>query len=235
MKCIIPLAGPDFYNEDYGIKPLSKYRGTTLINFVINSRPWFVNKEISNEDLIFILRDIEQSKTFKDYINKFFPESKIVTIPDITRGALMTIISGLSLIKNFEEPIIIDLIDIVYKVKDYKSIESTLQKSNSSAIIPYFKSDNNKYSYLVIDKSNKVIKTKEKDVISDNASAGTYIYKNISTLLSSINYSIKNEEKITYNNLIFVCPSVNGLIEKGKLVKPIEVDLIESLSKNFHE
>ena len=56
MKCIIPLAGPDFYRKEYGIKPLTKYNEDTLINFILNSRPWIYNKEILNEDLIFILR-----------------------------------------------------------------------------------------------------------------------------------------------------------------------------------
>ncbi|MDA7641986.1 hypothetical protein N8720_04095 [Candidatus Marinimicrobia bacterium] len=235
MKCIIPLAGPDFYNEDYGIKPLIKYEDTTLINFVINSRPWFASGEISNEDLIFILRDIKESDLFKNYIRATYPGAKVVTIPDITKGALMTVMSGLAAIKDFEEPIIIDLVDIIYEIKDYKSIKSTIKKNNASAIIPYFKSDNNKYSYLIIDKFDKVIKAKEKDVISDNASTGTYIFKNITTILSSIEYSINNRKEIMYNNLLFVCPSINGLIKKNEFVQPVKVELIKSLSEHFHE
>jgi hypothetical protein len=235
MKCIIPLAGPDFYKEDYGIKPLTKYNEDTLINFILNSRPWIFNKEILNEDLIFILRDIKESNIFEDYIKSIYPGSKIVKIPEITQGALMTILSGLSIIKNFDEPIIIDLVDIIYEIKNYKSIEAIFLETNISAIIPYFKSDNDKYSYLLIDKDDKVVKAREKEVISDNASAGTYIFKNLSTLLSAINYSITNKDQLMYNDLLFVCPSVNGIIDQNGIVKPLKVELVESLSSYFHE
>ena len=235
MKCIIPLAGPDFFKKEYGIKPLTKYNEDTLINFILNSRPWIYNKEILNEDLIFILKDTKESKKFENYVKKLYSGSKIVKIPETTQGALMTILSGLSIIKDFDEPIIIDLVDIIYEIKNYKSIKSMFLERNINAIIPYFKSNNNKFSYLLIDKSNKVIKAEEKNVISDNASAGTYIFKNLSILLSAINYSIKNREDVMYNNLLFVCPSVNGIIEQNSIVEPLKVKLIESLSTFFHK
>lgn len=235
MKCIIPLAGPDFYNKDYGIKPLTKYNDDTLINFILNSRPWFFNKEILNEDLIFILRDIKESTIFEDYLKTTYPGSKIVKIPEITQGALMTILSGLSIIKNFDEPIIIDLVDIIYEIKNYQSVKKMFLENNISAIIPYFKSNNDKYSYLIIDEYDKVIKAKEKEVISDNATAGTYIFKNLTTLLLAINFSIINKSQLMYNNLLFVCPSVNGLVKENGIVKPLKVDLVESLSGYFNE
>jgi hypothetical protein len=35
--------------------------------------------------------------------------------------------------------------------------------------------------------------------------------------------------------LLFVCPSVNGIIDQNGIVKPLKVELVESLSSYFHE
>ena len=38
-----------------------------------------------------------------------------------------------------------------------------------------------------------------------------------------------------YNNLLFICPSVNGIIDQNSIVEPLKVKLVKSLSSFFHE
>ena len=75
------------------------------------------------------------------------------------------------------EPIIIDLADIYF---DTDIIPFNNINTDISGIAFSFKSSFSKYSYLKLDKDGYITEAKEKIVISDNASAGVYCFRNSS-------------------------------------------------------
>ena len=231
MKCIVPLAGPDLYDASYGIKALTKIDDETLIRKAIHSRPWYGNGQVSNGDIIFVLRDIKEAKPLRMYLASEFEGSQTVILPSIAKGALLSAVAGSSIIKDFDTHIVVDLVDIVYE-SDFSPQEIFAQNENIGGILPYFKSSNEKYSYLEME-GDDVVRTAEKKVISDNASCGTYFYRNLKVFFDAVSQSIKNEETYSVKGNLFLCPSFNGIVETGMKVVGVETRNVEEISLRF--
>ena len=59
------------------------------------------------------------------------------------------------------------------------------------------------------------VEAKEKQVISQTASAGTYVFKNRATYIKALNWYISYGEEYMMNNAYYVCPLLNGLADDG--------------------
>ena len=223
MKSIIPLAGPDFILAN-NVKALTPFNDGFLLKEILDSRPW--SKDMINEDYIFILQNDPKSLDFSNnYLNDWFPGSNKIFLSDFTRGAAMSCLAGISLVQDFEEVIILDLADIYYECDvDLQSI----MDHETHGLVLTFKSREQQYSYFKFDDGDFKLAA-EKEVISDDASAGTYIFKNISLLLSSLSWSISNFDKLKFNDLLYVAPIFNGLINLSKNVKKYEVSNVIDL------
>lgn len=233
MYCIVPLAGPDFILKDGRLKPLYEVDGEPLILKTINSRFWRKSGELKNENIIFVLRDTSKTEEFKGFLESQFSGCKTSIISDLTGGALLTILAGCALMQDFTAPICVDLVDILYDC-DFSPFDMIKDDPDLIGVIPFFRSDNPKFSYMtVID--GFVSQTIEKRVISDKASAGSYFFKDLPTLLEAIEGSLARSQELSFNNSLFLCPSYNPLIAKGKKVKPFEVYNVHSLSDKFHD
>lgn len=230
MYCIIPLAGPDFFNEKYGYKPLVETGGNPLIEAALESRCWYRNKEVTDDKIIFVLRDEKKYIEFEEYLKKRFVGCNIVKISAFTKGALLSAMAGASLIEDFHEPIVVDLIDIIYET-EFSPTYMFKKDINLGGIIPYFTSNNEKYSYLEI-VDGYVTQTVEKRVISHNASAGTYFFRNLNVFMSAVAGSIKYDRVISYNGNLFLCPSFN-FVER-LIVSGVEVRVNNEISLQFH-
>lgn len=214
MHVIIPLAGPDFIHADGSIKPLIRFQGQPLLKYALESRPWASRAKYHS----FVLHDCEESRQFAhDYLRIWFETCSIVYLSEFSRGAAISALAGLSLQNEFCQPLIIDLADILYK----SSIDidrAFYSDPGVGGIALAFASNNPQYSYLAIDGDGLVIAAAEKKVISDQASAGTYIFRDSAIFLKSIAHAFENESSQTHNNLFYVCPLFNGVIAQGKQV-----------------
>ena len=134
MKCIVPIAGKDYF-KDGKCKGLIDTDSGPLLLSILNSRAWI--KHIN--DLIFIVLDSRLSRNFSEnYLKIWFPFCKIIFIPTTTSGAALSLLSGLANacdIKN--EPILVDLAEIKF----------------SNKFIPYL--NNEKFAYAFTFCSNK--------------------------------------------------------------------------------
>lgn len=213
MKCIVPIAGPEYFKDDQ-CKGLIKFKGDFLLRSILHSRPWINNID----ELIFIMQDLDFARDFeKSYLKKWFINSKSIFIPSFTCGAAFSSLIGVSLAyNNLDMPILIDLADIYFE-----SEFIPYQKKEKDGFAFYFESNNPIYSYLKVDEKGKILETKEKKVISNKASAGVYCFPSSSSFIKSISYSISNRKEITVNNLHYICPLLNSLIESGTDVIPI--------------
>ena len=231
MKCIIPLAGSDIYTEEFGLKPAYEIDGEPLLVKAICSRYWY-GETLFEEDLIFVIRNIEQLDELISFLQSNFPKKRHVIIPEFTKGALMSVLAGAALVKDFTEPIVIDLVDILFS-SSVRPVKTFNEDESIKGIIPYFHSDNPKYSYLKLDDDSNVIVTREKEVISNYASAGVYFFNNLQTFLNAATFSINHFTKVAHNDLLFLCPSYNGIITKKNKVKAVKVDVQNEISLLF--
>jgi len=231
MHIIVPLAGPDFTLADGRIKALIPFQGEPLLKYVLDSRPW-ASKATR---YCFALHDCATARKFSyEYLSSWYPGCSIVYLSTISRGAALSALAAVSLVNEFCQPMIIDLADIYYSSS--LDIEYALQSQpDAGGIALVFESTNPQYSYLAIDNNGMVIEAAEKKVISNKASAGTYIFDNCSTFLKAIGHAIDNAPSQTHGNLFYVCPLFNGVLSLGRQValEPVfdvmDIKLIENL------
>ena len=212
MRVIVPLAGPDFILKDGSLKAEIELNGEPLLPRVLNSRPWASHvKEYS-----FILADEPETRKFaNNSLTDWYPKSVVTFISDYTCGAALSALAGMATSKSVAEPVIVDLADILYS----STLEPTtlLEKhANCGGIALIFKADNPAYSYLRLDPSGSFEEAVEKRVISNNASAGTYIFRDMATYLRALAHNLENEQSQSYRNLFYVCPLFNGVKHMGK-------------------
>ena len=228
MNCIVPLAGPDFFNPKYGIKPLIPYKGKKLLEYLLTARPWY--KDI--KEFIFVLQDTPFSQEFIQQIG--ISNARFVKITNTTKGALLTSVAAISIIHRFFEPLVLDLADIEYDGIDFDPKELFAQ-TMMSGIIPYFNSNDPAYSYVVADDNDMLLNCAEKKVISNNASAGTYFFKDTATFLQAVNGVLINANDYFVNNNLYICPAYNELVKLKKSILTAKVNLIESVSKKLKD
>lgn len=229
---IVPLAGPDFYSTQFGIRPLFPIAGVPLIEHVLLKRPW-ISQACKDDRLIFVLRD-EQPHTdiMRAFIKKKFPLAKVIILDHLTAGAPFSSLAGIALSNNHQEPVIVDLADIAFETS-LNPEKYFAEHLVVDAIVPYFLSQDPKFSYLELD-GKRIIRAREKKIISSYASAGVYCFRNTSTYMRAIKHILDHPEDCTINDVYFVCPSINGLIGCERETHAIEVQRAEPLSTLFH-
>lgn len=224
MHAIIPLAGPDYFigNKPKGLD-LSIDKSPQL-KHTLDSRLW---SKVENLKYTFILKDSNESRIFVEkYLKVWYSEANFILLSKYTKGAAFSALSAISF-HDLEdnEPLIFDLADIYFETSIFPDFENNF--TDFSFIGYSFKSNLDKYSYY--ETENDFIKyAEEKNVISENASTGVYIYKNAYIFLEAFSKVLSNIEVYLHNDLLYLCPIVNGLIQNGKKGKLVYVE-------NYHD
>ena len=214
MRIIVPLAGPDFERADGQVKATLEIGGRPLLRRALEQRPWWVAGQAGPADMVFVLRDTPASQDFaQGALRDWYPGAGIVTIGRYTRGAALSALAGIALMERIDEPICVDLADI-----EYASTLDPLARfaeTQAGGIVLTFPSDNPAYSYLATDAGGRVTEAAEKRVISDTASAGTYLFRDTACYPSAVAHSLTHADAVMHRDLFFVCPLVNGLVAQG--------------------
>lgn len=232
MISIVPLAGPDFVHPTLGIKPLMLLDGEPLLRRVITSRSWWQSGYLQSENMIFVLRDLPETTQVISCINDWFPGAQKVILSSLTCGALMSALAGVSLVKDLAAPLCIDLVDIIYETQEL--MVDKFQSDEVGGVVPYFFSQESCYSYFEINSQGLVTKAVEKQVISAQASAGTYFFRDTATYLNAVAFSLCHQQDLSVGGILFVCPAINYMVSAGQKIIPIAVSNVESVSKIFH-
>lgn len=207
MNIIVPLAGPNMLLPDGSLKCCQKVNGLPLLRATLEARPWH-NDSIN---YYFIFEDLPETRIFvnRDLMN-WYPRAKATFISNQTKGAALSVLAGLAMVPSNAEPILVDLADIIFET-DAKPQQVFESDNKIGAIAFTFSSSSPEYSYLNFDENNKFLEAKEKSVISQHASAGTYVFKNYAVYLSCLSWYLSIGKKYKYNDLFFVCPLLNAI------------------------
>lgn len=214
MAVIVPLAGPDFIRDDGSLKAEIELGGTPLLRRVLESRPWA--GAVAPDDYVFVLLDAPETRVFaKGPLAEWYPGATVAFLSRYTRGAALSALAGMATVVKMAQPITVDLADILYTCNLDPEVHFAANP-NCGGIALTFKADNPCYSYLRLDASGMFAEAAEKRVISHNASAGTYIFRDLSTYLCAMAHGLDNEYSQSYNDLFFLCPLFNGVKDCGK-------------------
>jgi dTDP-glucose pyrophosphorylase len=221
---VIPMAGLSsrFANAGYQLpKYMLKANNKTLFSYSLKS---FTNY-YETQEFIFIGHDYDGVKDFIDLETKLLgiKNYQIVLLNEQTNGQAETVFKGLaSISEDNESPITIFNID-TFRPGFKFPIE--FLKADIDGYLEVFKGDGNNWSYVLPDPiiKNKVIKTAEKNPISNLCCTGMYYFNSISLF----NHAFDEYKHVALKSMglkeLFVAPMYNILIEQNYNIKYTEI------------
>ena len=219
LHIIMPMAGEGsrFLKEGWTTpKPLIPLHGMPLFKRAIGS----VHADGIQMKYSFIVRQnhIDEYGIDKG-IQSFLPEAKVFSVQQTTRGAVETCLMAESAIDDNDAVVVMDC-DLEFESKRFiELIKAALATSGEEAeggALVSFESDSPKYSYAEIDENNVVLRTAEKEVISDHALCGAYFFSS-GKRFKQVAHQLMNEQNFAkpeyYVSLLY-----NYLIAAGEKV-----------------
>ena len=215
FNIIVPMAGPDFVSADGEIKALKDIgEAEPFLRATLMGRPWAPLGAPS--DYTFVLHERAETRAFaQEYLQSWYPGCSTVFLSRFTAGAALSSLAGAAVQMGADNrPLMVDLADIIYTTK-LDPARHFEENPSDGGIALTFASSNPIYSYLRRDADGVVVEAAEKKVISDEASAGTYVFKSGSVFLRAVAYALENAATQTHRDLFFVCPLFNGVLAQS--------------------
>ena len=214
---IMPMggAGSRLYKNRYAQpKPLIEIQGRPFLYWSTLS----IQKFIDIADLTFVVlkQHIEQFDIDKE-IYKYFPNASIKTIPEVLPGPVFTSLCGVEKIYD-DAPIIFNDCDHMLCCRE---INRVLNGSSlvEDGVLLTFESDGPQFSYVKYE-DGRIVGTVEKQVVSNHAICGAYIFKNAEIFKQAADKYIKD---CPYNEC-FMSGVYNVLCGDKKVVKDYLLD-----------
>ena len=170
--------------------------------------------DTSDCNLIFIVRDEQVYNYNVDELlkAKFGNDIQIVVTEGLTKGSVCSCLLARDLVDN-ELPLFIHTLDIEF----FPQLNpATFVQNNFDGNMLTFKSNSSNYSYAKINDQNKVVRTAEKKVISNDACVGIYYFKTGKLFCEYAELMI--EKDLRTNNEFYISPLYNLLIDNGLTV-----------------
>ncbi|MBS0965098.1 glycosyltransferase family 2 protein [Acetobacter okinawensis] len=213
---VIPMAGLSRRFTEAGYK-LPKYMlpigEETVFSLAVGS----FKKYFMSEKFVFIARDIEDTKIFieKECKKIGIKEFEIIILDSTTNGQAETVELGiLRSACTLETPISIFNIDTFRK--DF-SFPSQPWFAHSDGYLEVFKGSGQNWSYVEPKKDSsepRVIRTTEKDPISDLCCDGLYYFTHASDFL----WALEKERLSPSMPELYIAPLYNHLIKRGNVI-----------------
>lgn len=221
----MPMAGEGsrFLKEGWNTpKPLIELNGKTLFQRAIGS----VHINETQMKYSFIVRKEHIDKYGIDKrIKELLPEANIFYVEKTTRGAVETCLIAREAIDKEDAIVVMDC-DLEFKSKAYtngiKDILSKRTDEVNGGMLVSFNSNLPKYSYAEIDNNNKVLRTAEKEVISNHALCGAYFFSKSESFLSAAD-KLLNEANFSKPEF-YVSLLYNYLLNDGETVTLAEME-----------
>lgn len=210
MNLLIPMAGAGqrFVDAGYTVpKPLIDVEGLPMVVRVV--------KEAGFPDCqkIFLVQyDHFRSHGAATILEEHFPGCRIIPVQGVTQGAACTTLLARGLIDN-DEPLVIMNSDQIIHWDAAGGLEWMLEEPSSGGIVTFQDPERNpKWSFAQVE-DNWVRRVAEKDPISDQATAGMYVWRRGRDYVSAAEQMILADERV--NGEFYVCPVYNTAIQQG--------------------
>lgn len=223
MRClhiIMPMAGEGsrFLREGWKTpKPLIKLHGKELFLRAIGS---ITIPDVPIKYSFIVRKEHIVKYNIDKEIKKILPDANIFFVEQTTRGAVETCLFAKNVIDRDDSIVVMDC-DLEFRSTSYneyiKKVLSSPIENVEGGILASFESSDPKYSYAEVDNNNNVIRTAEKNVISNHALCGSYFFSKSDSFLKAAEMMLKSdkhESKEFYVSLLF-----NSLLNNGEKVK----------------
>lgn len=196
-KPIIPIYGKPFFY--WAVKSITKFNDVIDITFVV------LKEHIDNYSI-----DVE--------IKKDFPSAKIIVLNHVLNGPVLTCLEGIKCISD-DFPILINDCDHLFKSSEFNNLWKNNSFSNIDGALITFKSDSPQFSYVIYE-NEKIVGTIEKEVLSNDAICGAYLFKSKNQF---VNLSNKYFADCKYTEY-FISGLYNVLAENGGNIVAFNTD-----------
>ena len=183
INLIMPMGGAGSRFSENNIvlpKPLISISGKPFFYWATES----IRKYCALKSLSFVVlqKHIDENSIDKA-ITSLYPEARLVILPEILNGAVLTCLEGVKLIDNDLPVVFNDCDHMFYAPSFYQACNS--YDSEVDGLLLTFESQEPKYSFLEFNEDGYVKRTVEKQVISHDAICGAYLFKNKRIFINS--------------------------------------------------
>lgn len=220
LHIIMPMAGEGSRFGKAGWttpKPLIELRGVPLFQRAIGS----VALPGVEMKYSFIVRQEHIDKQHIDrMIQDILPEARIFSVLKTTRGAVETCLVAEAAIDDDDAVVVMDC-DLEFRSVGYnqlvsKALSLPADEADGGALVS-FESDNPRYSYALVDDGGRVLRTAEKEPISNHALCGAYFFgsgKDFKRIAHQLLDDGTHGKAEFYVSLLY-----NYLLAEGKIVR----------------
>lgn len=214
FNVVISLAGKSarFFKEGFN-KPkclLPMQNGKTMIENAIDSL------NMPGSLFLIVQREHCTKYSIDSFLQEKYPSARICYLDAYTNGSAESCYLATKEYIDTELPLVISNCDQTLEWDSADFIERTLAADSDGAILTYY-ADTNRNSYASIKEGTTlVLRTAEKEVISNNSLVGVHSWKRGSDFCRSVEHMLKNN--IRANNEYYVSITYNFLLDAGKSI-----------------
>ncbi|NTU72765.1 NTP transferase domain-containing protein [Candidatus Roizmanbacteria bacterium] len=221
LQILLPMGGLGQRFRDAGYltpKPLIDVNGRPMFRKALSSYDAYPGEK----SYIFIIRkDTDDEYGLSEQIKNTLPEAQIKVLDHNTRGSVETCLIAEDIIDPTQPLVIMDC-DIAFISKAYfAAINQAISDGRYDGLLLSFRSTDPRYSFAEIDEDNIVIRTAEKNPISNHALMGAYFFTKASYFIeaahSLLSVPLSETMKEYYVSLIY-----NLIINQKKRIGLIE-------------
>ncbi|MDY0040736.1 MAG: glycosyltransferase family 2 protein [Desulforhabdus sp.] len=211
LNIVIPMAGRGqrFKDKSYRLpKPLLPIRDRRMVQVVVDN----VCPK-SDYKLIFLcLKEHVEEFQIEQWLRQTYPGCEVIIVSTVTEGALCTVLLAEQLI-NTPDPLLIANSDqwVNFNIGDFLHL-LTEQPELSGAILTMTSRDP-KCSFIKFGPSGNIVGVVEKQVVSDEATVGIYLFSSGQEFVADARRMIAAELRV--NGEFYVAPVYNQLLERG--------------------
>ena len=198
-------------------KPFIDVDGKPMIARVLD------NLYYPNAKYILIARE-EHIEAEKELVSKIESQYNALFLPieKLTEGTACTVLFARKYINN-DEPLLIANSDQIIDININDYINDCFTKKLDGSILTFIdKFSDPKWSFAKIDQYGLVTKVREKEVISQYATVGIYLYNKGRCFVDAAIDMIINNDRV--NNEFYTCPTYNYLITEKKKIGIYNMD-----------
>lgn len=197
-------------------KPLIEIYGRPFFYWAAQS----VVKFVGIASLTFIvLREHVDSFGIDEQIRALYPNSRIVVIPEVLPGAVMTCMAGIAG-QAMQGPVLFNDCDHLFICREFYEFCCSGSRDAMDGALLTFRSTDARYSYAQCDQNGYVTRTVEKQAVSENAICGAYYFRDTATFSHAAETYLQECDYAEF----FVSGVYNVLARTGARIRLFSVD-----------
>ncbi len=231
-------AGSRFFKNGYvQPKPLIEIKGKPFFYWATQSLVKFLDVE----SLTFaVLQQHIDDFEIDTKLLEYYPNARIEVIEELLPGAVLTCMRGIKNINN-NYPVIFNDCDHMFRCNDFSNILNSDDALQFKGALLTFHSNLPQFSYVKYDEQKNIIGTIEKQVVSNHAICGAYMFDSVDTFVEMSELYLKSCNYSEY----FMSGVYNVMCSKGMNISDFLVDFHvpfgtpeeykEALTSNFFD